>query len=265
MNCKQSNRLEDLRRIRAALIAATHAVLLSLSLPRSVEYKESGDPVTQVDRRINAILREHLMHQGDSWLSEETADDLIRLEQHRVWVVDPIDGTREFISGIPEWCLSVALVEEGQAAAGGVLNPMTNQLVLGSLETGVTLNGMPVDLAEKTSLAGCMILASRSEVRRGEWECFRNRGYEIRPMGSIAYKLSLVASGLADATWTFSPKNEWDVAAGVALVKASGGEVYSPHQTPLEFNRPRVLLHGLVAHRRGLAPATRNEIRSCMQ
>ena len=90
-------------------------------------------------------------------------------------------------------------------------------------------------------------MASRSEVKRGEWEPFRNAPIEIRPTGSVAYKLALVAAGLADATWTLTPKSEWDVAAGVALVKAGGGFVECLDGSGPPFNNPSPRLSGLIA------------------
>jgi len=96
-------------------------------------------------------------------------------------------------------------------------------------------------------------VASRSEIRRGEWEPFRSAGFEVIPTGSVAYKLALVAAGLADATWTLQPKSEWDVAAGTALVLAAGGDVRLPDGERPTFNRPRTKLPGLIAAGRPLA------------
>lgn len=188
-----------------------------------------------------------LLREGEGWLSEETVDDLARLDKKRVWVVDPLDGTLEFVSGIPEWCVSVALIEDGRAVAGGISNPVTKEIILGSLETGVTYNGQPAQPSTKTSLVGAVVLASRSEIKRGEWEEFRGGGFEVRATGSVAYKLGLVAAGRADATWTLTPKNEWDIAAGVALIEAAGGFVSSLKDAPLRFNNRSPLLPGLLA------------------
>src|SRR5262245_39915827 len=107
------------------------------------ERKGQNDIVTAADHAVNKLLLDILPQPGDGWVSEETAADLACLEKGRVWIVDPLDGTREFVEGIPEWCVSIGIVEEGQAVAGGILNPSTNELVLGSVETGVTLNGKP--------------------------------------------------------------------------------------------------------------------------
>jgi myo-inositol-1(or 4)-monophosphatase len=249
---KNGSSPEPLLRIRQALQAAVAAV--SHFIPGNVEahYKPGQDPVTEADRVANDVLREVLVQDGEGWLSEESVDDKQRLGKERIWVVDPLDGTREFVDGIPEWCVSVALVEHGRAVAGGICNPATGQLILGSLEAGVTLNGKTVRASQRESLAGALVLASRSEVKRGEWDCFRSAPFTIRPLGSIAYKLALVAAGLADATWTLVPKHEWDVAAGVALVEAAGGFVRDLRGALVEFNSASALLSGLMAGGPGL-------------
>jgi myo-inositol-1(or 4)-monophosphatase len=222
--------------------------------------KGGGDPVTQADHDVDRVLRELLPSSGDGWLSEETADDRGRLASRRVWVVDPLDGTREFVSGIPEWCVSIGLVEDGRAVAGGMLNPATGETVLGSLAEGVTYNGAPVRLASGAELAGARVLASRTEVGRGEWARFANASYRVEPMGSVAYKLALVAAGRADATWTLVPKHEWDIAAGVALLRAAGGSAFTLEGEEPRFNQPHPLVSGLVAHRPGLGEAVRREL-----
>ncbi len=96
-------------------------------------------------------------------------------------------------------------------------------------------------------MRGALVLASRSEVRRGEWEPFYSTSIALRNMGSVAYKLGLVAAGLADATWTLVPKNEWDVAGGAALVAAAGGSVMGLDYLPVPFNRSKTLMDGFIA------------------
>ncbi len=247
MSVTPRERREDLERIERALEAAGR--VLEDFTPGDVEVtlKRGGDPVTEADRRLDEVLFELLPADGEGWLSEETRDDRSRLECERVWVVDPLDGTREFIQGIPEWCVSIGLVERGRAVAGGILNPAAGELFVGSLETGVRLNGEPVAPRAGSTLAGARVLASRSEVGRGEWKRFLGQEFEVVPMGSVAYKLARVAAGLADATWTLVPKHEWDVAAGVALVGAAGGVAVEPGVGAPPFNRPRPLLRQLAA------------------
>jgi myo-inositol-1(or 4)-monophosphatase len=241
-----ATRREDLERIARALEAARE--VLSAFTPGAIaaSKKAGGSPVTEADTAVNERLLALLPQAGEGWLSEETADSAERLDRHRVWVVDPLDGTKEFVEGLPEWCVSIGLVEGGVPVAGGILNPATGLLVLGSVETGVTLNGESARVSQQARLAGARVLASRSEVRRGEWAPFEAAGFELRPLGSVAYKLGLVAAGLAEASWTLVPKNEWDVAAGTALVLAAGGTVRLPSGEVPRFNRPDTLYPGLI-------------------
>lgn len=251
---------EDLQRIREALERANAA--LQRFTPGEVESrrKAGDDPVTEADTSVDALLRELLPWDGEGWLSEETEDDLSRLARRRVWVVDPLDGTREFVTGIPEWCVSIGLVVGGEPVAGGICNPATGETIVGARGLGVTLNGQPARVSGRRTLAGSRVLASRSEVRRGEWEGYREDLFEIRPTGSVAYKLALVAAGQVDATWTLAPKHEWDVAAGVALVLAAGGAIVAGSPEELRFNRERPKLSRLIAANTALIPEIETEI-----
>jgi myo-inositol-1(or 4)-monophosphatase len=236
-----------LTRIEAALEAA-RGIFSRFTLGEvQAEFKAGHDPVTEADRAVDAVLRQNLLREGEGWLSEESADDLSRLDKGRVWVVDPLDGTREFVMGLPEFCVSIGYVENGKPVAGGICNPATHETFLGAVDAGVLYNGKPARPSQRASLDGALVLASRSEVKRGEWRSFENASFTVRPMGSVAYKLALVSAGLADVTFTLTPKNEWDVAAGTALVKSAGGFVCTLERTDLIANRRDPLLSGLLA------------------
>ncbi|HEX4486354.1 MAG TPA: 3'(2'),5'-bisphosphate nucleotidase CysQ [Terriglobales bacterium] len=235
-----------LLRIRAALSAAREVFQDFTPGKVAAEYKAGLDPVTLADTAVDSVLRRALQRDGEGWLSEETPDDFARLEQRRLWVVDPLDGTREFVEGVPEFCVSIGLVEDGRPVAGGILNPVTDELFLGSA-AGVTYNGKPAQISQRNSLAGATVLASRSETKRGEWKLFEVAEFIVKPMGSVAYKLALVSAGLADATFTLTPKHEWDVAGGVALVESAGGAALTLDGAALRFNNRSILLSGLVA------------------
>ena len=209
--------------------------------------KAGGDPVTEADMALDHLLRETLLGPGEGWLSEETVDSSARLDAHHVWIVDPLDGTREFVEGLDEWCISVAFVEHGRGIAGGIWNPARDELVVGSLAGGVTLNGRAAHVKDRADLGGATVLASRTEVGRGQWRRFEHAPFNVTPMGSVAYKLARVAAGLDEATFTLVPKNEWDVAAGTILVQAAGGIVRDTNGDELRFNQPATLLPGLVA------------------
>jgi myo-inositol-1(or 4)-monophosphatase len=240
-------RQADLDRLRGALAAAGDVLRGFSGRKLKVDFKANDDPVTEVDRAVNEKLLAMLPQEGEGWLSEETADDRKRLPKRRVWVVDPLDGTREFMSGIPEWCVSVGLVEEGRPVAGGILNPTTGELFLRSRETGVEANGKPCHLRACPDLSGAVVLASRTEVTRGQWEKYQGAPFTVKAVGSVAYKLALVAVGRADATWTLAPKHEWDIAAGVALVEAAGGCATSLDGQALGFNQPQPRFEGVMA------------------
>ena len=238
---------ETLQRIQAAIEAARVVFSRFTAGAIETEYKIGHDPVTEADRALDAVLRKELLRDGEGWLSEESVDDYTRLDKSRVWVVDPLDGTREFVAGIPEFCVSIAMVENGQPIAGGICNPATNEVFLGSLESGVTYNGKPAQPSQRTTLDGATVLASRSETKRGEWKQFEGANFKVRPMGSVAYKLALVSAGLVDITFTLVPKNEWDVAAGAALVESAGGWTLKLDQSPLRCNQKDPLISGLLA------------------
>lgn len=257
---------EIIARIHAALEAAVEAIRPFVPGAVVADQKSGGrGPVTLADTAADRVLHQKLLRDGEAWLSEESADDLSRLSVGRVWVVDPLDGTREFVEGIPEWSISVGLVEDGRPIAGGICNPATREIFLGSKATGVTLNGRPVAVSCRSTLTGATVLASRSEVRRGEWKPFEGDGFQVIPMGSVAYKFARVAAGLEDATWTLCPKNEWDVAAGVALVEAGGGIVRTIEDTAVMFNRKSTLYPGLVAAGPKLYPEIHSHLRLPIQ
>ena len=248
-----SSRQSDLHRIESALHVAGEILAGYQSGDVTSTQKSNFDPVTEADLAVDRALRELLVQDDEAWLSEETADDKVRLKAGRVWVVDPLDGTKEFVEGLPEWCVSIGLVENGRAVAGGIFNPATGFMAIGAEGEGCRLNGQAVTVSACSMLPSALVLASRSEVRRGQWKRWDDSEVEVEAMGSVAYKLARVACGLADATWTLVPKHEWDVAAGVALINAAGGWARNLHGEPPRFNQPHPWLSGLIAAGPGLS------------
>jgi myo-inositol-1(or 4)-monophosphatase len=244
---QSSSYADILQRIESAISAAREVFARFTPGQIETEYKIGHDPVTEADRALDAVLRQNLLRDGEGWLSEESADDAARLDKSRVWVVDPLDGTREFVQGIPEFCVSIGFVDNGRPVAGGICNPATQETFIGAIDRGVTYNGKIAHSSQRRTLEGALVLASRSEVKRGEWKQFDGAAFQVRPMGSVAYKLALVSAGLADVTFTLTPKNEWDVVAGAALVLSAGGFVRTLDNTDLRANNPNPLLSGLVA------------------
>jgi myo-inositol-1(or 4)-monophosphatase len=214
----------------------------------AVTDKTPDNPVTDADLAADRLLREELLAllPEAGWLSEETVDSPERLARRYTWVVDPLDGTKEFVLGIPEFAVSVALVEAGEPVLAAILNPPTGELFACRRGEGVTLNGRPVAPSDRLQLAGSRVDASRSENNRGEFEPFVQL-FELTVVGSIAYKLARVAAGLSDATWSRGPKNEWDICAGALLVNEAGGRCVDLDNNAFRFNQARPKVNGIMA------------------
>ena len=216
------------------------------------------DPVTSADLEADACLKKLLSstNSGWGWLSEETADSADRLQRETVWIVDPMDGTKEFLEGIPEFVVSIALVEHGVPIVAVIYNPPTDDMFSAIRGGGTFLNGKRVFCTDTTELTCATVGVSRSEKTRGEVDPFEAHVCEIKPIGSVAYKLAVVASGGTDLNISVQPKNEWDVCAGDLLVREAGGIMLDLAGAVRTYNQPDPLISaGLVAGNRGLAEA----------
>jgi myo-inositol-1(or 4)-monophosphatase len=213
-----------------------------------IKRKPDHSPVTSADLAVNQMLQSSLtsVFPHDGWLSEESPDCLDRLQKRRVWVVDPIDGTKAFISGEPEFCISVALVEQGYPVVASILNPSTSELFTATHGGGLHRNGKRVTLPVEPSSRPPVIALNPWEQQIGRFlppECSANN----RPIRSIAWMLALSATGHIDAVVTWEPENEWDVAAGTLLVTEAGGTISDGHGRDLTFNRREPRYSGIIA------------------
>ena len=215
------------------------------------DYKERMDPVTSADRAANDYLQEHLLQviPQAGWLSEETRDSEERLGRDLVWIVDPMDGTKEYVEHIPQYAVSVALAEKGEIVLGVVYNPAKHTCFSAVRGAGAWLNESPIQVAHP-SKERLLILGSRSEIKRGEFQTFE-KNHHVEAIGSIAYKLALIAAGYANTTFSLGPKNEWDIAAGVLLVEEAGGRVTDKAGENFTFNRKNTLVNGIIASTAG--------------
>jgi myo-inositol-1(or 4)-monophosphatase len=227
--------------------AAGAAIRAVFGQEQVVTFKSGDDPLTAADSAADRCIRErlHAAFPADGWLSEE-GDAVPDMEAGRVWVVDPLDGTREFVQQIPEFAVSIALTVDGRPVVAVVYDPIRDLLVSAVRHGGVLADGQPAVTSSTGHLATATVLASRSEVRRGQWSPFEGQ-CQVRPTGSIANKLALVAIGEADATISLAPKHGWDVCAGVLLVEEAGGTVSLLDGRPLDLAHPAALLDGLIA------------------
>ena len=210
-------------------------------------FKSGDDPLTAADAAADRRIKQRLIGQfpTDGWLSEESDGQLLD-GSRRLWVVDPLDGTREFVQHIPEFAVSIALLVEGRPLVAVVYNPIRDLLVAAVEGRGVRIDDRTVVTSSTSDLSTAVVLASRSEIARGDWLPFEPR-CRVVAMGSIAYKLALVASGEADATISLAPKHGWDICAGVLLVEEAGGVVSGLDGQALEMADPTALVDGLVA------------------
>lgn len=220
-----------------------------MAQPLEIQSKGPLGPVTNVDYAVDALLAEKLLGARPEygWLSEETPDELERrANKARVFVVDPVDGTAAMIARVPQWAVSVGIVENGRAVAGAVYNPMTDEFFLGAVDEGATLNRRPMRASLREKLEDARMIGQKIRFSDSTWPAPWPK-MEIIERQSIAYRLALVASGQGDATVLFGFKNEWDIAAGAALVEAAGGRVSDPWGEVLSFNQAIPRAPGVVA------------------
>jgi myo-inositol-1(or 4)-monophosphatase len=187
--------------------------------------KSEDNPVTLADLEADAAIRARLSDAfaDDDILSEETASGSSRLANRRVWIVDPMDGTKEFAKRIPEFAVSIALSEDSEPVVGVVHNPIAGVTVWATRGGGSFRDGKAVRVSACARLEEAVVVASRSEISRDQFAPCEDWFRELRPMGSIAWKLAHIACGEADLNVSFAPKNEWDVCAADLLVREAGG------------------------------------------
>jgi len=212
-----------------------------------VREKSRNNPVTTADleanRAIERIVREKFP--ADGWLSEEDLDGPHRLRSSRVWVIDPIDGTKEFIEGVPQFAISIGFVVDGRPKVAVVYNPAKERFYRAVAGQGAFLNGEAIHVTARQEIRGAKLLVSRSEPKK-KFQVFVDL-CEVKPVGSIAYRLAKVAGGDGDGTLTFRSIHEWDICAGVLMVEEAGGTVVDGSGQPLIFNRQELRHRGIVA------------------
>lgn len=213
--------------------------------------KADGSPVTDADLAVDALLHDILVSARPTygWLSEETTDDPARLDAARVFIVDPIDGTTAYVEGQPWFAVSLAVVEGGRPIAGVVFAPELDELYAAETGGGATLNGEPIRPAETTSLEGASFLGDPANRRSAPWA-----GIVVTRCNALALRMARVAAGASDAAISATPKNEWDLAAGVVIAQEAGAAAVDIEGAPLRFNTADAKTPGLVCCAPGLLP-----------
>jgi myo-inositol-1(or 4)-monophosphatase len=204
--------------------------------------KAPGNPVCQVDLDVDALLRERLMALAPDagWLSEETVDDAVRLNHRRVWVVDPIDGTRDFIRGRDGWAISIALVDGEQPVAVVLDAPARGEVWRAETGKGATLNGQPIAHSGRDLFPGAR--TPTDALPKVDSDLIA-----VAKPNSIALRIAMVAAGQADLIATIRWGNEWDIAAAVLIAREAGCAVTDALGRKLRFNTPRAEAFGVLA------------------
>jgi fructose-1,6-bisphosphatase/inositol monophosphatase family enzyme len=221
-------------------VEAGRRILRYLDGAVDVGHKARGEVVTPADRESDRLIRHGLAaaFPADAIFSEETADSPARLANTRVWIVDPLDGTSNFIARGDEFSVSIGLAVAGKPAVGVVYNPTRGELFAGGAGLGVTLNGVAARVSDAGEIASARLSVSRKELAalNGLLPC-----RELVPITSMAYKLARVAAGMEDGVLSKKRRKEWGSCAGAALVLAAGGRVSLLDAAEIRFNRAEPL------------------------
>ena len=221
---------------------------LSLARRKSLRHwtKPDGSHVTEGDLAINALFEERLKaaRPADGWLSEETPDTPDRLGQERLWIIDPIDGTRAFMEGRREWCVAAALAVNGRPVLAAVYRPAGDEFFAAAAGAGATLNGDTLWIADSDRLEGAQIAGNRKALGALSFT-----GINADYSGALPLQLRLahVAAGRIGGAVSAGKRNDWDLAAGELLVIEAGGAVSGTSGEGYIYNRPEPWQQGLVA------------------
>jgi myo-inositol-1(or 4)-monophosphatase len=216
--------------------------------------------VTEADVFIDAFLRERLteLDSGIGWLSEETADTPERLDHARVWIVDPIDGTRAFVEGVPVWVISVALINEGRPVFGMIFNPTKDEMFEAVEGGGAFLNGSQITASSRDVLSGAEIVGPRSMM-----EDLDGIGAQIARapyVYALAYRLASVAANRVDAAVASTRAKDWDIAAADIIMQEAGARLLEIDGEPPRYNRPSPVHRPLIGAREPLNAAIRSAL-----
>lgn len=206
-------------------------------------HKDGGSPVTEADLAADAYLKAELgrLWPQAAWLSEETADTSERLGADLVWIVDPIDGTRAFLEGERDWCVSIALLAYGEPVAGVLDAPALGHVYTAVAGRGALLDGKPIAVSQQAGLAGAHIAGPRPAV-----EALARIAPGIRPgrkVPSLALRIARIAQGAFDAGLVSTDAHDWDLAAADLILTEAGGTVTTTGGARLIYNA-REPVHG---------------------
>lgn len=206
--------------------------------------KGASSVVCEADLAVDALLKERLAD-GYGWLSEETEDDPARIEAARTWIVDPIDGTRSYLAGRDDWCVSAALAVGGRPVIAALYAPVTEELFVATAGEGATRNGVSIGASSGVRLTGATAAGPKKFLT---WlESVDPAVVALPRIGSLALRLTRVAQGAIDLAFAGGNSHDWDLAAADLLVHEAGGAMTSLAGQPLTYNRPEPVHGPLIA------------------
>ncbi|HEV7601199.1 MAG TPA: 3'(2'),5'-bisphosphate nucleotidase CysQ [Bradyrhizobium sp.] len=207
--------------------------------------KGASSPVSEADIAVNDLLESRLRSATPDygWLSEESVDDPSRLGKRLVWIVDPIDGTRGYLAGREDWCVSVALVEDAAPILAAVFVPATDELFFAARGQGASRNGVPIRATSGTELDFSRVAGPKPLVERLRMS---SDDIVLHPrIGSLALRLCRVADGRLDAAFAGGQSRDWDLAAADLIVHEADGNMTALSGDAISYNRPEVT-HGVL-------------------
>jgi myo-inositol-1(or 4)-monophosphatase len=230
--------------------AITEAGKIALNLQKKikVKYKSKNQPVTNADIEINNFLLDFFKKKTPKfgWLSEESIDDKSRFDSDFFWCVDPIDGTRSYILGKPEYTISLALIKNFKPIYGIVYNPSTNEYFHAEENKGAFCNKKKIKVNTKRKFEFCSLAVSNSEINiLKSYDFFNNKN--VKKIGSIAYKIALVAKGKIDIAISFTKKNDWDTAAADLIIKEAHGTILETNGKKIIYNTQDLNINSIMA------------------
>ncbi len=227
----------------------------------SIRYKSKNQPVTDADIKINNFLMNFFskLTPEFGWLSEESEDNKSRFNSDYFWCLDPIDGTRSYIDGKPEYTISLALLKRTQPIIGMIVNPETKELFYAKKNNGAFCNDQKLSVNKKKKLNLCSFAISSSESKKlSEYNFLKN--LTVTKMGSIAYKIALVAKGEVDVALSFTKKNDWDLAAADLILTESGGKIEEICGKKIIYNSADLKINSVLASNRFILSEFKNQI-----
>ena len=239
---------DELRKNCKFAIIEAGKIALNLQKKVKVKYKSENQPVTNADIEINNFLLDFFKQKTPNfgWLSEESIDDRSRFDSDFFWCLDPIDGTRSYILGKPEYTISLALIKNFKPIFGIVYNPSTKEYFHAEENNGAFCNKTKIKVNSKRKFEFCSLAVSNSEINILKSYNFFNSN-NVKRIGSIAYKIALVAKGKIDIAISFTKKNDWDLAAADLIIREARGTILDTNGKKIIYNTQDLNIKSIMA------------------